>query len=555
MNIALAFHSGDRDQAERWLAWCAELGGVSNHNLFLMPAKGVTVPGEGKQSPFKSVTVVRDEMGITSNWSAGNQAVRCASGANSMFRQFARYFNGRKLGPWMFMEPDAIPLCPEWADRLEAEYLACGKRYMGGLVQVVNVPVHGTGVAIYPENAAHSEWLMMPKSATFGTDEVEVAFDVAGAKDVLASHHNTQLIQHVFRGPSFTSQEQFERDVRSDAVLFHTCKDGSILPFLRQKLSGVDKSGLSRRAHNPENAGSNPAPATAPARNIVYTYYQKCAGMDEQEQEWMLARWAQAWAREGWTTIVLNEEDCKSHPKYEFLKKAFSELPTVNPPEYELACYMRWVAMVQRGGGLCVDYDVLPYGFSADVHEIQCEARAINHEYPLMLADKNPCPCAMVGTAEQYNKAAFAFAFDGKDCVTTERGMPHVSDQQLVQMWRFPAVDICFQYGREGWQSAKLVHYSHGGCGGRKRSDVIPVAEKMHVGITTSEPSPPVRPEGWGEVRLMPCSSSASLADQIRHHANALKTLVDDKPSRKKVVHTALRDAGLLGAPKKRGKK
>jgi hypothetical protein len=33
--------------------------------------------------------------------------------------------------PWIYLNPDTLPLVPEWADLLENEYLASGKSYLG----------------------------------------------------------------------------------------------------------------------------------------------------------------------------------------------------------------------------------------------------------------------------------------------------------------------------------------------------------------------------------------------------------------------------------------
>jgi len=241
---------------------------------------------------------------------------------------------------------------------------------------------------------------------------------------------------------------------------------------------------LHKRLHPNGPAAEAPKISTS-KQFIVYTYYDHVPGMPSQE--WMLSKWANAWEKAGFNPIVLSRKDALSHSHFEELEKRFASYPTVNPPIYELSCFRRWIAMVQVGGGLMVDYDVLPYGkfsisngfvtYGEQGIELVSECKS---ELPLILHDHNPCPCAVYGTAVQWNNAVTWFANNPERCTKTEQGRPHASDQVGVQSGApWAAKAVCFQYGSEGWNTAALVHYCHAACAGRPREQVIPAAEEM----------------------------------------------------------------------------
>ena len=47
---------------------------------------------------------------------------------NEPFRYIANSVKGTH---WFYMPPHTVPLCPDWADKLEKEYLGSGKQYLG----------------------------------------------------------------------------------------------------------------------------------------------------------------------------------------------------------------------------------------------------------------------------------------------------------------------------------------------------------------------------------------------------------------------------------------
>lgn len=452
MNIAQAFHAGDKEQTRRWLAWVEELGGLGRHKLFLMPAKG-------QQADFRTslpFTVVVDEWGVTSDWSQSNASVRDASAPNTMVRQFAWHFYLQKLGPWMFCEPDAIPLRPTAFDELEDEYRRSGKVFMGARVRVPNVDEHATGNMIFPQDAAaHCKNLMLPVHAKIEDRYVELAFDVAAAPDIIGPHfHETRLIQHVFRGATFEKMDDLAR-IDPAACLFHTDKDGGLISLLRKRRAGLETPPAESHKRDTE------IPAPVPTKPNVFTYFRPCVDVAAlAEQRRILAIWEKNWRDAGWEPIILTETHARKHPEFERYRKAFEAMPTVSPKDYEMACWLRWMAMAVIGGGFMIDYDVLSNGYEGGHWMLKGDGKL-----PLIMSANNPVPCAVIGTREQYQNAIDAFLTCS---IGTEQGKPHLSDMLAVQALKFPAVDICREFGKPGWKEAKLIHFSHASVRGNR---------------------------------------------------------------------------------------
>jgi hypothetical protein len=249
MNLALAYSSADTHAAKRWLEHTGKWD-QSKHDLFILPAKGCEVLP--KPDGWRSVTFLKDELGIRSNWHT-NDPMRDARGPNSAFRQMARHFYEKHLGPFFWCEPDCIPLYDGWLDDVEAEYQRGGKPFMG--VVEMRPFRHVTGNAVYPESAALEQLLILPGRTPSGR---EIAFDSGAASAMLPKCHFTPLIQHVFRGPAFTSREDFDARVSKGAALYHSCKDGSIYQFLEAE-SAQPTPIVPLGTNQPGGAGASPA--------------------------------------------------------------------------------------------------------------------------------------------------------------------------------------------------------------------------------------------------------------------------------------------------------
>ena len=102
---------------------------------------------------------------------------------------------------------------------------------------------------------------------------------------------------------------------------------------------------------------------------VMSTFYEASSRKDDREREdarqLTLSTWALHWQRAGWQTRVLGVADAKKSPFYKQLLVKFGQIPLGENPEYEKACYFRYLAMSETGGGWMSDYDTLPLHFPA----------------------------------------------------------------------------------------------------------------------------------------------------------------------------------------------
>jgi hypothetical protein len=83
-------------------------------------------------------------------------------------------------------------------------------------------------------------------------------------------------------------------------------------------------------------------------RCVVYTYY---AELGTAWAPAALQQWRRSWAAAGWKPRVLREAHASAHPKYAAFREVYAAMPTPNDGKYELACYVRHLAVAAVGGG------------------------------------------------------------------------------------------------------------------------------------------------------------------------------------------------------------
>lgn len=254
MTVVIPFHGGDRDQALRLIEWIQFLGPQPGR-FFLMTQAKLQDPAI-LPAGWEWLT---DYLDIKANW----KDLKDASAANAMWTQTAREMCRLQAGPWLWLEPDALPLTRDWLSALAEEHRRGGKPFTGG-----HAPGNDgrmSGVAIYDQNTSRICRLAMQSG--------HVAFDYFGAEDFKRQGiHFTPLICDQFRCDPFRSQEDFDARVPLQSAIHHGDKTGSIYEFAEVSLMAADVTEKEQRrlqsAKEKEEYDKSPE-AAARARSVA----------------------------------------------------------------------------------------------------------------------------------------------------------------------------------------------------------------------------------------------------------------------------------------------
>jgi len=258
--VILPCHQGDVAQSETLLRWIKELGNVSEHSLMI--AADAEVPQEKVKA---LLDIVRGEFHSVRAMIVNTGVKGWPQAANLVFRAVARQVNEFYKAQWLWLEPDTVPLRASWLNDIAEEYTRCPKLFMGCILDAER-PIEGlpnkymSGVAVYPTNTYElltDLWkdarFTAPSNPKLSMEQRQAnvrAFDMLAANFIVPRAHHTPLIQH-FWGTSYSTPPIFkaartEADpmntvtldmVKSDAVLFHRCKDiEGFLALLRIRL-------------------------------------------------------------------------------------------------------------------------------------------------------------------------------------------------------------------------------------------------------------------------------------------------------------------------------
>ena len=230
MLTILAYCPRDIDIMLPLMEWINELGGCKKHDLLLIYDKRCLafnmelvhqIEAQASKA-FNTVTRLEAKAQID-GW---------PQGANYMFR-IGSDFVSKKPGVkhFFWMEPDAIPLKEGWLDALEQTYLLCQKPFMGDRVEVEGIPLHMSGVAVYP-NPIH-------QFAGEAHRAFDLAWDMAAKDQIIPQAHFTELIEHAWKHPPFTDMHELDTQISKQAVIFHASKDGSLIKLLRERIMAV----------------------------------------------------------------------------------------------------------------------------------------------------------------------------------------------------------------------------------------------------------------------------------------------------------------------------
>jgi len=175
----------------------------------------------------------------------------------------------------------------------------------------------------------------------------------------------------------------------------------------------------------------------------MYTFYQRIdsdqkeTGMNDIQDEQMLALWQHEWNAIGFDTQVLTVQHAQQHASYKDYYRQLQQIPLEGKSKknrmYNEYCYLRWLAMSVVGGGWMSDYDVFPLSFPTEKKIPNNPFSLPNKELPnngqLTIYSRTESgggiPCLVSGYAKEWDRVAMEMLQNAKS---------HENDENLV-LW------------------------------------------------------------------------------------------------------------------------
>jgi hypothetical protein len=250
LTVVIPFHRGDLHLAKSLLEWIRELGGCPSHYLLLVADSKLPHDSFGE---LLSIADCCFHFPKLIRVSVPNGHDGWPKGPNHVFKTVAKYVFDNLKTPWLFLEPDCVPLCYGWLDAMTDEYAAIPEKCMGAVMDnhgKADMPAfHLNGTAIYPQD--FHQWLQ-----SIGPLDIEKPFDLAIADKLTTACRDTVLIHNhwgefgqppliVESANPFSPSHHFPiTSIHHGAVLFHRDKQHSLIPLLRKRLFEVNKNAV-----------------------------------------------------------------------------------------------------------------------------------------------------------------------------------------------------------------------------------------------------------------------------------------------------------------------
>jgi hypothetical protein len=245
--VVLPYCKNDLPLVTKLLGWIKDLGDACKDHALLLIGDNEVPKEQRLDLKRTAVNMFADVDGrgatVPKDALPADEMAKKHMLANRMFVAGATAVSQIFKGPFLWMEPDCVPITRDWLTRLATEYEEGFRPYMGSVITTdpklnreTMPPQFMAGCGIYPNNA-----ILGLQEFCGGT----LAWDVAAARYMVPRTHATGSIQHywgdVGKPPSFVTVRTgnegpnvFTPDfVTERAVLFHRCKDGTLIDVLR----------------------------------------------------------------------------------------------------------------------------------------------------------------------------------------------------------------------------------------------------------------------------------------------------------------------------------
>lgn len=199
----------------------------------------------------------------------------------------------------------------------------------------------------------------------------------------------------------------------------------------------------------------------------LYTYFNDVPGISPFDSYKLILLWMEHWKAVGFEPFVLTEWHASKHPMFEKFNAVVSAFPSVNSPEYERACWIRWLAFSAMGGGYMSDYDVFPVKLGKLRGVTLPEYTGRDLSSVQILQGSCCCPSYVFAMSRTIDALCELF-MSGKYGRKDQGGREHWSDMYAIEQLVIEGNPIIQRhntvvgYGDAGWEKSPAVHFSNG---------------------------------------------------------------------------------------------
>jgi hypothetical protein len=245
MLCALGFHSGDAAQAEKLCDWIFQLNGNRKTGHVLLAAAEDVHP-EMQMKVKLAAEVAFDTVDLLATHPT--ERMGKTEKVNSLFAQTAMHiFNGYRV-PWVWIEPDCVPLKSTWLADLSDAYYAQPRRYMGS--HMMAKTRDSKDVMVLARVACYPAGAMRDLEPYFNGN---APFNMVAEKTLVERSTKSRLIQQI----AYHHETDHDK-IRPDALMLHSDKTGALVNDLR--------AALQPKPATPENGGETVADIPIPKR-------------------------------------------------------------------------------------------------------------------------------------------------------------------------------------------------------------------------------------------------------------------------------------------------
>jgi hypothetical protein len=203
--IVIPFNASDAPMAEHLLDWIYQLSGCKQSGSCLLVAyANVHEEFQVKVKLSADLAFSNLELVVAPEISSSAKPDRI----NHLLKFTAEYISNNYRLPWLWLEPDCVPLKKDWLKQLSKAYENQPKRFFGAYMKTGDEKLFLARISIYPPDAIKD----------------------IGKSELVSHSTKTRLTQEIKY-----NHETDLANIREDAILLHSDKSGQLIIHLREK--------------------------------------------------------------------------------------------------------------------------------------------------------------------------------------------------------------------------------------------------------------------------------------------------------------------------------